>query len=135
MASIMNEHLDADKAALLPVQHLAWVGDAVHQLLVRQHFVLEGQLSPGQQAHRAAAGLTSAAGQAAPVAELLSRLTGREQELFHRGRNSKTAARGGADYSQATGLEVVIGWLWLSGQRERLEELFQLLLQLSKQEG
>ena len=135
MATAMNDHIDTERAALLPVQHMAWIGDAVHQLLVRQHLVREGKLSPGQQVHRAAADLTSAAGQAALVKELLPRLTNREQELFQRGRNSKTAGRGNADYSQATGLEVVIGWLWLSSQHSRLEELFQLILHLNKQEG
>jgi|SRR5690554_6125925 len=116
--------LDARQAALLPVQHLAWIGDAVYELYSRQRLVVDTDMSPGRPAHRASAALTSAQGQADAVARLQCILTEREQDLFRRGRNAKGLPRSTPEYCQATGLEVVVGWLWLSNQHQRLEELF-----------
>lgn len=117
------EFIDARQAALLPIQHLAWIGDAVYELYSRQNLVLGG-VSPGRPAQRASAKLTSAQGQAQTVATLGGKLTEDERNLFKRGRNAKGLPRNTPDYCQATGLEVVIGWLWLSNKHQRLEELF-----------
>lgn len=125
----MKDKLDPAKAAMLPIQHLAWVGDAVYELLVRQHLVVQGLHSPGKQAHKAAARLTSAEGQAVIVQRLQAKLNPSEQDLLRRGRNHKGLSRSTFQYCHATGLEVVVGWLWLSGQRQRINQLFTLILE------
>ena len=119
--------LDSKEAALLPIQHLAWIGHAVYELYSRQKLVIEG-VPPGHPAHRASAAITSAIGQAEAASRLLNLLTEQEQDLYRRGRNTKGLPRSTPEYCQATGLEVVVGWLWLSNQLQRLEQLFAYLL-------
>ncbi|MTI94252.1 MAG: ribonuclease III [Firmicutes bacterium] len=131
----MMHTLSADQAALLPVQHLAWIGDAVYELYCRQELVVGRQLAPGQSAQKAAVALTSAHGQARVLEKVRSLLTERELDLQRRGRNCKGLPRSSAEYCQATGLEVVVGWLWLSGQNQRLEALFQTILEVDDSEG
>lgn len=113
----------AEDAALLPIQNLAWVGDAVYELYSRQRLVFGGGKRPGRESHRASAAFTSAAGQAAAAARLDDFFRPREADLLRRGRNAKGLPRTSAEYCLATGLEAVVGWLWLSGQHNRLEEL------------
>ena len=122
------EFVTPEKAALLPIQNLAWVGDVVYELYSRQRLVLKGQLKPGRQTHRVSAGFTSATGQAAAVVRLEAVFTQQEANLLKRGRNTKGLQRSSAEYCQATGLEVVVGWLWLSSQNQRLDQLFQVIL-------
>lgn len=129
----MSRKIEAAQAARLPIQHLAWVGDAVYELMVRQHFAVEGRQAPGEPAHKAAARLTSAVGQAAVVCRLLPEFSSAEQDLLKRGRNYKGSSRSTARYCQATGLEVVVGWLWLSGQDRRLDHLFSIILEEAEQ--
>lgn len=119
------EFLDANTAALLPIQHLAWIGDAVYELYSRQRLVVAGDTPPGKRAHRVSAVFTCAGGQAAAVARLGDFFSQQELDLLRRGRNAKGLPRNSAEYCQATGLEVVVGWLWLSSQHNRLEQLLQ----------
>lgn len=119
--------IDSRQAALLPIQHLAWIGDAVYELFSRQRLVTEQALPPGKPAHRASAAFTSAGGQADAVARIGSLLTDQEQDLLRRGRNAKGLPRSTPEYCKATGLEVVVGWLWLSSQNQRLEQLFDYI--------
>jgi ribonuclease-3 family protein len=116
------------QAALLPIQHLAWIGDAVYELYSRQRLVIEEGATPGKPAHRASAAITSAVGQADAVSRLQEIFTEQERDLLRRGRNSKGLPRSSPEYCQATGLEVVVGWLWLSDQHQRLEQLVGRIL-------
>lgn len=118
---------DAQHAALLPIQHLAWIGDAIYELYSRQRLVLEESAPPGKQAHRASAAHTSAEGQARAVKRIQDILTETEKDLLKRGRNAKGLPRSTPEYCQATGLEVVVGWLWLSNQHHRLDQLLGLI--------
>lgn len=117
------DFLDAGAAALLPIQNLAWIGDAVYELYSRQRLVVTGATPPGKHVHRVSAAFTSAAGQAAAVARLGDFFSQQELDLLRRGRNAKGLPRNSAEYCQATGLEVVVGWLWLSSQHSRLEQM------------
>lgn len=119
---------DSKQAALLPIQHLAWIGDAIFELWSRQRLVMEERIAPGKPAHRKSAELTCAGGQAAAGTLLQDVLTPEEKDLFRRGRNAKGLPRSSPEYCQATGLEVVVGWLWLSGQKQRLDQLFDHIL-------
>ena len=71
------EFIDPRKASLLPIQHLAWIGDAVYELYSRQRLVLGGA-APGRPAHRASARQTSAQGQARAVRAIQAELTQEE---------------------------------------------------------
>ena len=111
---------------------LAYVGDCVYELLVRSHLLLSGRQT-NRSLHAAAVELSRAPAQAAAAARLLPRLTEEETAVFRRGRNShvnsvpRHAELG--DYHAATGLECLFGWLYLSGRRERVNELFRYIVE------
>ncbi len=110
--------------------NLAFVGDTVFDLLVRETLVCEGN-RPVKQQHALAAARVKAAAQAEAAQKLLPVLTEREKEQFIRGRNAhsnhkaKNATTG--DYHYATGLETLFGYLYLCGEIDRLRALFDLL--------
>lgn len=127
-------HLDAAPGRLAAISNLglAYLGDGVYELMVRSYLCLEGK-STNKGLHKAAVGYVSAPAQAAAVKVILPLLTEAEQEVFRRGRNASPhtipphAAR--EDYAAATALETLFGWLWLRGERERLNELFGTIME------
>lgn len=106
---------------------LAHVGDAVFELMVRTHLCLHGAVT-NKALHRQAVAQVTAPAQAAFVGAILPLLSEEEAAVYKRGRNAnshaapKSATPG--QYARATGLETLFGWLWLTGQKERLNELF-----------
>ena len=121
--------LEVGKAELLNGIALAYIGDAVWEVYVRDHLLSEGLTRPGKL-QKEAKRFVSAKAQA----ELVSRweLTEEEKIYFHRGRNahSKTTAKNTdvLTYRISTGFEAVFGYLRLSGKMEREHELaFQCL--------
>ncbi len=108
---------------------LAYVGDAVLELYVRERLVLKGvaQLS---QLHKATTNAVSAKGQAKAYEKLLDILTEGELATMKRGRNTDSGAvpknATTAQYRAATGVECLIGWLYLKGETERLNEILKI---------
>lgn len=115
---------------------LAFVGDSVFDLYVRT-VLLERQLN-SHRLHVEAIGFVSARAQSAAFGRLEDKLTQDEMYIFRRGRNAKpTTVPKNAhikDYRAATGLETLVGYLYLSGQLERLDEIMELILTISLQE-
>ncbi|MDR1805448.1 MAG: ribonuclease III [Clostridium sp.] len=107
---------------------LAFAGDAVYSLLVRERLCLGGKCR-SKELHGLAAIQVCAAAQAKAYHALLPRLTEEEAAVLRRGKNShcgeapKNASR--TEYQEATGLECLFGWLWLNGKEERARELFE----------
>lgn len=122
----------------ISILSLAHVGDAVYELLVRSYLVRHGQ-SRVVDLHRATVAMVKAPAQAKAAAALLPALTEEEHAVYRRGRNShvNSVPRGAskAEYHAATGLEAVFGYLYLSGRRERIDELFKLVLGCLAQPG
>ena len=108
---------------------LAFLGDAVYELLVRS-LVCAGSAGNVQALHRDAVFYANASFQAAAVDRLLPVLTGAEAAVYRRGRNAHAGHtpknKTEAEYHKATGLEAVFGWLYLAGENERINELFRL---------
>ena len=110
---------------------LAHVGDAVFELLVRVHLAAAGGNSGSL--HRAAVEMVNASAQAGDMEKLLPYLTEEEAEVFRRGRNVKVhsvpkhASLG--DYHAATGMEALLGYLYLLGRRERISALFARIVE------
>ncbi|WP_313627857.1 Mini-ribonuclease 3 [Enterococcus italicus] len=109
---------------------LAYVGDAIYEVYVRDYLIQSGLTRPNQL-HKTATHYVSAKAQAKLIQQMNEQalLTDEEQDIFRRGRNSKsyTSAKN-ADiitYRISTGFEALIGYLHLTGQKERLEELVQ----------
>ena len=111
---------------------LAHLGDAVFELLVRTHLCVQGK-ETGKGLHRATVALVCAQRQAIFADILLPALTEEELAVFKRGRNANvhsiphSADR--AEYQKATALEALFGYLYLNGRRERINELFALLME------
>ncbi len=107
---------------------LAHVGDAVYELLVRSRLAESGK-GRAADLHRATVSVVKAPAQARAAAALLPLLTEDERAVYRRGRNSHVNsvphAASKAEYHAATGLEAVFGWLYLSGERGRVRELFE----------
>ncbi len=111
---------------------LAHIGDGVYELLVRTYLCAHGKAT-GKGLHRATVQLVCAPEQARRAQRILPLLTEEEQEVYRRGRNAHVhsipqhASR--TEYQQATALEALLGWLYLSGRRERINELFETMME------
>lgn len=108
---------------------LAYLGDAVYELVIRTRVVNRGNTQVNKM-HRMTAGLVKAEAQAKMYMLLEEELTEEEQAVYRRGRNAKSATMAKhatmRDYRMATGFEALMGWLYLNGQLERLTELVSL---------
>lgn len=108
---------------------LAYLGDAVLELLVRERLVASQSLPLGKL-HRASVSRVCAAAQSQAVELLLPVFTEEEHHIYKRGRNATGSVPKNADlleYRRATGLEAVFGYLHLCGDQARIRELFDLI--------
>lgn len=117
---------DIDLHTLSPLA-LAFVGDGVYSLMVRERLLSEAN-RPVNDLHRLAVRQVRAEAQSAAMNRLLPHLTEEEEAVFKRGRNAHTA-RSGADYHRSTGLEALFGYLYLDGRIDRIRELFSLCVE------
>lgn len=108
---------------------LAFLGDSIHTNFVRQ-YVLENFVGKMDDFHGKAASFCKASAQAKVLEEILSSLSEEESKIVRRARNCKpkhTAKNAtGKDYSYATAFEALIGFLYLNGDKERLDEILNL---------
>jgi len=129
MERLLN--IDCDPGQLSAL-NLAFVGDTVFDLFVREALVC-GANRPVKKQHALAASHVRAAAQAQAAKALLEHLTPAEADQFRRGRNAHTNHKAKnateSDYHFATGLETVFGWLYLRGDIDRLRTLFALIEQ------
>lgn len=107
---------------------LAYIGDAIYDLVIRTIVVERGNTSPNKL-HKKTVKYVSAVVQAKLIDGLYEELTKEEQEIYRRGRNAKsyTTAKNASvmEYRKATGLEALCGYLYLQGRQERLLELIK----------
>ena len=113
---------EMDMHTLSPLA-LAFVGDGVYSLMVRERLLSQAN-RPVNDLHKMAVAAVRAEAQSAAMERLLPLLTEEEEAVFKRGRNAHTA-RSGADYHRATGLESLFGYLYLAGRIDRVRELFE----------
>ena len=111
---------------------LAHMGDAVFEVMVRTWLCAHGKAT-GKGLHQATIRLVCAERQAEKAEHLLPLLTEEEMAVFKRGRNAQVHSVPGhasrAQYGEATALEALLGWLWLKGRRERVNELFDKMME------
>ena len=105
---------------------LAYIGDAVYELMIRTKIVNNGNMQVNKL-HKKSSSLVKAETQARLIKILQPYLTEEEHAVFKRGRNAKsvTVAKNASmtDYRMATGFEALIGWLFLAERFERMTEL------------
>lgn len=107
---------------------LAYVGDAIYEIYIRDYLIEKGETKPNKL-HRAATHYVSAKAQGFLIQQMLQEnlLTENEELYYRRGRNAKshTSAKNAdiTTYRVATGFEALMGYLHLTKQTERMEEL------------
>lgn len=122
--------MEIKDAKLLNGLALAYMGDAVFELEIREYLLGTGKTKPNQL-HQTATQYVSAKAQASMIEEMLNQelLTEEEMSYYKRGRNSKinTKAKNTniQTYLQSTGFEALMGYLYLTEQRERLRDLIE----------
>ena len=107
---------------------LAFLGDAVYSLLVRNMLTVDSN-KPTGKLHKESIKFVNAAFQAEMIKLLMDDLTENELWVFKRGRNAHSAHspknQSEADYRYATGFETLYGYLYLCGNTDRIKELFE----------
>lgn len=112
---------------------LAYMGDAIYDLVIRT-VVVERANRSANDLHKKTVRYVKAEAQAAMILALIPELTGDEEAVYKRGRNAKsyTAAKNASlgDYRKATGFEALMGFLYLTGQTDRLLYLIKRGIEL-----
>lgn len=118
----------------LPVEQLspivlAYIGDAVFEVYIRQRLVA-GPIRKPHELHRAATRFVSASAQAQLLQRWMPLLSEREGDIVRRGRNTKSGQppknADPGDYRHATALECLVGYLYYRGEKARLEQLIEM---------
>ena len=116
---------------------LAFIGDAVYEIMVREHLLRNGSLQIGKL-HKMAVEMVRASFQASVFDFLEPLLTEEENSILHRGRNASATHipknANAIEYRKATGVESLFGWLYLEQKNERIRELFDMILEYSEKE-
>ena len=127
----LYDPLDEKEASLLNVLQLAYIGDAVWEIVIRNHLIRQGYNL--RHIHSECIMMVNAHAQA-QFAELLQPvLTPEESDLMRRGRNAHShhpvpRNQNPEDYSMATSFEVLLGFLYLTGREERIQQIVTTLI-------
>lgn len=117
-----------DEARLMQPAVLAFIGDAVFNLFIRERLILKRK-GTSHQLHIFSTEYVKAASQSKISKALMDTFTEEEAYIFRRGRNTKSTTipknADVQDYKYATGLEALFGYLYLTKQRERLHQLME----------
>ncbi len=124
------EKMSVSEAKALSPLTLAFFGDSVYEVLVRQKIVMQGS-KPSQKLHKAAVSKVRASYQSAGVDLIENMLTETEADILRRGRNANGISAPNScsprEYRRATALEALFGFLYLVGENERMEQLFEVI--------
>lgn len=115
---------------------LAYLGDAVFELWVRQHLLEQG-LDKVRELHRKAVNYVRASTQAQILHRIMPELDETEQQVVHRGRNTKGGYPKNVDvvtYRHATAFEALIGYWYLEGKSERMDWAFNIAAEAREEE-
>ena len=114
---------------------LAYIGDSIYDIMSRE-YVMKNHLGKINDLHRTVSTLVSARAQASFMKDILENniLTDIEESIYIRGKNQKNNSKAKnasiMEYKLATGLEAVFGYLYLETNFERLEEMFNYIINL-----
>jgi ribonuclease III family protein len=112
---------------------LAYMGDAIFEIFVREYLIGQAQTSV-HDLHRRAISYVNAASQARMIRALAEHLSPEEADMVRRGRNQKSGTvpknADPGEYRYATGFETLLGWLYYKNQTERLMEVMQMAVNM-----
>lgn len=119
------------EAHLLSPVLLAYIGDSVFELKTREYFLKKG-LRKINFIHQKTINLVNASAQARALAVIEKKLTQQEQGIVRRGKNTDPGTVPSntdiMEYRLSTGLEALFGYLYLSNNKQRLDELWQVII-------
>ena len=125
-------HLDKPDVREYSALTLAYIGDAVYEMVIRTYIVEKGN-APVERLHKRSSRLVKAETQAKLIMAVEDELTEEEHAAYKRGRNAKsyTMAKNAtmSDYRKATGCEALVGYLYLAERFDRLTEVVSLGLE------
>ena len=123
--------MDQSKIEIMSPLTWAYVGDSVYELYIRKHLVETTNLKP-HKLHLEAIKFVNAHAQAEILKKITYNLTQKEQEIVRRTRNTQNhhvpKNADPADYMYATAFEGLIGYLFLTEQKERLETIIDSII-------
>lgn len=129
----IREFTEKEARLLNPLQ-LALIGDGVYELFIRNTILSNNLELSAHKIHVKAIGYVKAKSQSIIMHEIEDKLTENESYIFKRGRNAKSATvpknADVRDYRMATGFEALIGYLYLIGDTERLEFIFNAAISI-----
>lgn len=121
-----ENNLSKDELNALSANNLAYLGDCVYELYVREYLVKKNVSRASVESLK----YVTAHVQSGVVDKVLPLLTPEEEDAYRRGRNlghtSTPKSSTVGEYRRATGLEALFGWLYLGGHHDRLRELFEI---------
>ena len=121
-----NDKLSKNTARNLSPITLAFVGDAVYTLFVREKIVFQSDLK-GSELNRRTSLEVKASAQARFIDKIMPILTEEEVDIYKRARNTKKNTRAKSasvcEYNKSTGFEALVGYLYLIGETDRLNFL------------
>lgn len=111
---------------------LAYIGDGIYEIIIRT-LIVDDANRQVNKIHKAASDLVNAKSQANMIFAIMDELTEQEVAIYKRGRNAKAVTRAKnasmSDYRTATGFEALMGWLYLTGQSERMMQFIKMGLE------
>ncbi len=119
---------------LLSPLTLAFIGDGVYELLVREKLVAIGSMS-ANRLHKLTIQFVSAKAQAQAYDLILGQCSEEEEAMLRRGRNANSTKSRHcelSEYRRATGLETLFGYLYLCGSTERIYQLFEMIFESNR---
>lgn len=134
LKDLRTKEFTEKEARLLNPLQLALVGDGVYELFIRNSILSNNLELNAHKMHVKAIGYVKAKSQSIIMHEIEDKLTENESYIFKRGRNAKSATvpknADVRDYRMATGFEALVGYLYLIGDTERLEFIFNTALSI-----
>ena len=124
--------IDLKQINLINPQSLAFVGDAVYTLFVRSYFCEHDKVK-SRVLHKKVLDYLKAPAQSNALDKIMDLLTDNEKDIVRRARNTKVNSMAKhakmIEYKKSTGFEALLGYLYLNGQNERLNQILQLSVQ------
>ncbi|WP_139905888.1 Mini-ribonuclease 3 [Clostridium thermarum] len=120
-----------DEARRMNSLALAYIGDAVFEVMVREHLLINNTNLSAHKLHVKAISYVKASSQCAFVRKLEEHFTEEEMQVFKKGRNAKSPTMpkntSVSDYRTATGFEALLGYLYITAQIDRLELFMNII--------
>lgn len=125
-----------DEARMLNPLQLALIGDGVYEIFIRNYILCNNENLLVHKMHKSAIGFVKAKSQSQAIQSLKEELLEEELYIFKRGRNAKshTVPKNAEliDYKMATGFESLVGYLYLTGNQERLNYIMNKSVEIIK---